>query len=252
MAAANRKNPFDLGESARLLALAMLTVAAGPASAEAENLYDMIFDDARARQEAEIDADRRGSPRVRMIIGGRAGTPAPGTLGSYRTLCVRLCDGYFFPISFAASELDFSRDQNRCEARCPGAAVRLYRHRVPGEESADMVSLAGEPYASLPTAFDYKKPGFRRPLGCGCNARIKAQRGFEVIAGEPPGNEPQPDNEAPSPAAEAASAPPEPAETVAQPLPQPAARRVRVVGPAFLPDPEGAIDLRAPAPTDVR
>ena len=29
-------------------------------------------------------------------------------------------------------------------------------------------------------------------------------------------------------------------------------RKVRVVGPAFLPDPEEAIDLRAPAPTAVR
>jgi hypothetical protein len=32
----------------------------------------------------------------------------------------------------------------------------------------------------------------------------------------------------------------------------PAERRIRVVGPVFLPDPAGAIDLRAPAPMTTR
>ena len=39
---------------------------------------------------------------------------------------------------------------------CPGADVALYIHHNPGQESESMVSLAGEPYSALPTAFLYR------------------------------------------------------------------------------------------------
>ncbi|MCW2309463.1 DUF2865 domain-containing protein [Rhodobium gokarnense] len=90
----------------------------------------------------------------------------PGFYGNYRTLCVRTCDGYYFPISFRTTQEKFARDQAVCAAMCPSADVRLYVHRNPGEESEDMISVDGEPYTELPTAFAYRD-SFKPECTCG-------------------------------------------------------------------------------------
>jgi len=77
--------------------------------------------------------------------------------GTYRTLCVRSCDGYYFPISFATTPDEFGRDQSTCRSMCPGSDVALYVYRNPGGEPDQMVSLAGAPYTALPNAFRYRK-----------------------------------------------------------------------------------------------
>jgi hypothetical protein len=76
---------------------------------------------------------------------------------TYRTLCVRACDGYYFPISFSTEASRFGDDARACAAACPGAQVSLYVHRSPGEGVDQMVSLSGEPYTALPAAFAYRK-----------------------------------------------------------------------------------------------
>lgn len=64
--------------------------------------------------------------------------PAPGNNNSifglpdltqsstYRTLCVRTCDGYYFPISFATTPNRFQDDERACQRACPAAEVALY------------------------------------------------------------------------------------------------------------------------------
>jgi hypothetical protein len=200
--------------------------------------------------------------------------------GSYRTLCVRTCDGYFFPIAYSTSSQNFDRDAKACEAACPGTEVDLFRHRVPAEEAEQAVSVrTGIAYADLPNAFLYRKADYSRPAACGCNP----PKGFSVVAGggyEPAVSErtvkasaaadAAPDaglieQVEPAAAAQAeeapladavseapdlfAEAPAVETETVTSSVEdeRPAERRVRVVGPTFLPDPEGAIDLRVPA-----
>jgi hypothetical protein len=88
------------------------------------------------------------------------------SMGSYRTLCVRTCDGYYFPISFSASGGELQRDGNACRALCPGQDVALYVQRNPGDEGGPMVSLAGEPYTALSTAFRYRGE-YDRACTCG-------------------------------------------------------------------------------------
>jgi hypothetical protein len=75
--------------------------------------------------------------------------------GTYRTLCVRLCDGYYFPVSFAAGPDHIERDRAVCESRC-GAQGRLFVHRNPGGSVEDMEDLRGRPYRQLRTAFLYR------------------------------------------------------------------------------------------------
>jgi Protein of unknown function (DUF2865) len=83
---------------------------------------------------------------------------------TYRTLCVRLCDGYYFPISFSTTRSEFARDADKCIASCGGEA-RLFYHSNPGGTVEDMVDLTGFGYADLPTAFKYRKSLVN---GCAC------------------------------------------------------------------------------------
>jgi hypothetical protein len=89
-----------------------------------------------------------------------------GGYGTYRTLCVRTCDGYYFPISFSTTQSNFAADEATCQAQCPGTEVALYVHHSPGEESDAMVSLAGEPYSALPAAFRYRET-YDKSCSCG-------------------------------------------------------------------------------------
>src|SRR5262249_47893821 len=51
--------------------------------------------------------------------------------GTYRTLCVRLCDGFYFPIGFATTNGKFAEDARQCERLCPSRS-RLFAYRHPG------------------------------------------------------------------------------------------------------------------------
>jgi hypothetical protein len=85
--------------------------------------------------------------------------------GNYRTLCVRLCDGYYWPISYSADSRLFARDTKICEATCPGQPVQLFVHRNPGEWSDDSISLDGEPLSKIPNAFVYRE-SYKPECGC--------------------------------------------------------------------------------------
>ena len=86
-------------------------------------------------------------------------------IGTYRTLCVRLCDGFYFPISFATPEGGLARDAEQCRASC-GAEARLFYHLNPGGSVETMMDLTGRAYSALPTAFKYRKS-----LVTGCQCR---------------------------------------------------------------------------------
>ena len=100
------------------------------------------------------------------IFGGNRNPTGPGAggglfspdlpAGTYRTLCVRTCDGYYFPISYATTPDHFAEDAQTCQATCPGAEVVLMTHRNPGEDVNQAVSSSGAPYTALPNAFKYR------------------------------------------------------------------------------------------------
>ena len=76
--------------------------------------------------------------------------------GTYRTVCVRSCDGFYFPISFATVPARFPDDEKTCKALCPAAEATLFAHRNPGEDMSQAVSITGQTYSSLPNAFKYR------------------------------------------------------------------------------------------------
>lgn len=90
---------------------------------------------------------------------------APTSYTTYRTLCVRLCDGYYFPVSFSTLPSHFQQDANVCQSKC-AAPVELYYYQNPGATVDQSVALnTQEPYTSLKTAFRYRK---QLVPGCSC------------------------------------------------------------------------------------
>jgi hypothetical protein len=101
---------------------------------------------------------------------GRMGPPPPGyggespydnggyeeDYGTYRTLCVRLCDGFYFPISDGVRRERLYSDSHQCSQRCDGEA-RLFYYPTTGGSPETMIDLAGHRYADLPNAFRYRK-----------------------------------------------------------------------------------------------
>jgi hypothetical protein len=98
--------------------------------------------------------------------------------GTFRTLCVRSCDGYYFPVSFSTRRERFEEDAQACQALCPGQDVELYFHAMPGQDSEDMISYRTDrPYSDLPAAFSYRKE-----VNPDCTCKF-ARASFTEIAG---------------------------------------------------------------------
>ncbi len=73
-----------------------------------------------------------------------------------KAVCVRLCDGAFFPISYAASRRDNDQLTELCHAQCPFAQTSVYTYS-PARDIVDAVSLSGDPYTSHPNALRFRK-----------------------------------------------------------------------------------------------
>lgn len=106
-------------------------------------LLARLFGRPNASRYAEPEIHQE-EPEVRVV----------GTV--FRTLCVRLSDGYYFPVSFATTRSNFDADEAKCQASNPGEELRLFVHRNPSEEPEEMVDLTGLAYAELPNAFLYR------------------------------------------------------------------------------------------------
>jgi hypothetical protein len=108
-------------------------------------------------------ANRPGSGNfLENLFGGGTittpGAPPPGVGGdTYRTVCVRTCDGYYFPISYSTTPASFPQDEQTCQRMCPAAEVALYSHRNPGEDMSQAISTGGRSYSELPNAFLFRK-----------------------------------------------------------------------------------------------
>jgi hypothetical protein len=90
---------------------------------------------------------------------------APHSSATYRTVCVRLCDGYYFPVSFSTLPSHFEQDSEACQSKC-AAPAELYYYQNPGAGMDQSVAFRSqEPYTSLKTAFRYRKELVK---GCSC------------------------------------------------------------------------------------
>jgi hypothetical protein len=135
--------------------------AAAPQPARPRSLFESLFG-GPIREEASPEADPLQLPLS----------------GTYRTVCVRTCDGFYFPISYATTASKFAEDEKACQRLCPAAETALYTHHNPGEEMDAAVSLSGQPYSALPAAFRY-----RQQVDPACTCRAPGQSWAEALTG---------------------------------------------------------------------
>jgi hypothetical protein len=115
---------------------------------------------------------QRGVPQI--TVRPRPTGPAPETNDHYseralgsRSFCVRLCDGFYFPVGQAAGGKTAQAQSSTCTRMCPAAEVALYSLPNGGEVN-EAIGPRGRRYSALGTAFR-----FRTELSpsCTCNGR---------------------------------------------------------------------------------
>ena len=84
-------------------------------------------------------------------------------------VCVRLCDGYFFPSATS------SGGDEACAAQCPDAPTARYTEPAGSDRIEDAVSTRGEPYSALPVANRY-----RTTLDNTCSCRHSLNSGYSA------------------------------------------------------------------------
>jgi Protein of unknown function (DUF2865) len=96
--------------------------------------------------------------------------------GGY-AVCVRSCDGSFFPVSYSGAGSRSDSLEEVCRSLCPNANVELYSFGFGGTINT-AVSSAGEPYVNSPNALKYLQS-----YDPACSCRRKGQSWADALAG---------------------------------------------------------------------
>jgi hypothetical protein len=182
---------------------------------------------------------------------GRRPNVAPGMepLSHLNTVCVRTCDGGFFPLSSNATSMDFGRDADTCAKMCPDVDTELFYHNVSVGETSNMIStVTGAPYSALPNAFAYKnrKPGEKSSCSCDLPAYYERMRRNQAAVTEVPQKGSITTIETKKPEVPAMAGLALQSQVPDRPYDSQSGK-VRQVGPQFLAGDQGAIDLKNPA-----
>lgn len=104
------------------------------------------------------NASKRNKPRSAKVGNNRK--PAPYSVAanysSHRPVCVRLCDGFFFPASVPAGANNAASEEAACTGLCPDAPIALYYRPRGSDKIEDAISLTGQPYSALPIALRFR------------------------------------------------------------------------------------------------
>ncbi|MBN9009187.1 MAG: DUF2865 domain-containing protein [Rhizobiales bacterium] len=177
--------------------------------------------------------------------------PVDGYGGGLRTICVRTCDGYYFPISSNGSQKRFKVDQAVCQSMYGPGQAEIYYYRYPSDDVSIAVSMGGRQYGKQPFAFNYRstfdascaasfhgpngqaiastlKPATAKLIAAYLAPKGKLKRQLDTDMPAMAGDEMPPDQDVPDDGALAVAA--EPAATAA----------VRTIGPSYYYEPLGS------------
>lgn len=153
-------------------ALLLIDSAGRPASA---GFFDFLFPDSQTdagRQKTPDKAAAQPSPFPNLFAPEKPapqpalppyGGGAPSANRSSTAHCVRMCDGKHFSI---ATRGEVSQN-GMCQAFCPASNTKVFF----GNQIERAISIDGERYSELPTAFAYRK---KLSADCTCNGRDPA------------------------------------------------------------------------------
>ena len=89
-------------------------------------------------------------------------------------VCVRTCDGSFFPVSYSGGRTDTLGEV--CQALCPNAEMALYSFPF-GGTIEEATSASGQPYSNLPSAGKFEKS-----FDPNCSCRRPGESWAEALA----------------------------------------------------------------------
>jgi hypothetical protein len=102
--------------------------------------------------------------------------PGEARAGS-QAVCVRTCDGSFFPLSYTASSGRLGELDGQCRALCPNADVSVYTYPA-GGQIEQAVSTGGQRDMDSPNALKY-----RQTFDANCSCRRRGQSWAQALAG---------------------------------------------------------------------
>ena len=120
----------------------------------------MSLDDGSQTIEKSIENEKKG---------------ANAHAGSY-AVCVRSCDGSFFPVSYSGAGSRADSLEEVCRSLCPNADVALYSFPLGGTID-QAVSSTGERYVDMPNALK-----FQQSFDSTCSCRRKGESWAQALA----------------------------------------------------------------------
>jgi len=127
----------------------------------------------RVRLRASDDEDeprsrRRGRRNSVNSSHAHASVAAHLNYGGREPVCVRLCDGYFFPLTGAS--YDTASQSAACNSLCPDAPTEVY-YKNGSDRIEDSISEKGQPYTALPVSLRYQTTADNT---CSCHRDVVA------------------------------------------------------------------------------
>lgn len=154
-------NAVDRGSAQRNNLVARFNQLCTRQAAAPRNMFDQLFGGGNPE---DLQTDDFLPPEE---TGPRRGSKA---------VCVRTCDGYFFPVSYTATGQSPDRLFDICRAQCPNAETQVFTYS-PSRDITDAVSISGQPYTSLANALKY-----RRTFDATCTCRPPGKGWAETLA----------------------------------------------------------------------
>ena len=213
---------------------------AGSPTQRSRILQKLTEQGCRARQtapEQQPGGDELPGASVVQVVGNRAVKGGDG----YQTMCVRTCDGYYFPISNFTGRASFAANSRQCANMCPQAETRLFvgPAGTPVEKMADSF---GRRYSAMPFAFQHQSRNYTPSKSCTCG-QPRATRQFKAKLRGPSASvdalrETKPISQLDGETRRNADVNFgwSEAEQLSKRAPSTGPRKIRVVGPRFFPD----------------
>ncbi len=136
--------------------------------------FESLFGGGEEQRQAPPAAIPQAVPRDSADEDG--GDGVSGARGGSQAVCVRTCDGGFFPMNMSSRHGGDTLNE-LCAALCPNTPVAVYT-RNPNSEIKTAVSLDGTPYMELPNALKFQKS-----FDSACTCRPANKTWAEALAG---------------------------------------------------------------------
>ena len=151
-----------LGRSGALgIAFAAAVLACGPATAQKapvnpiEAFFSSLFGAPPTSERKANSPARRGGSERRRAFAHASVKSERATGGGAGLVCVRTCDGAFFPFS-TSGVIHWDRAEEVCSLLCPNATMAVYWLPF-GHTIDEAVSLTGQRYSALPNAGKFQQ-----------------------------------------------------------------------------------------------